>query len=112
MVAVQVDQALEGFLFAAGEEPVDRAVFVGLEVLLVEPAGQVAAERVLRGFALFGVEARGQEGEVGIKVFGGPATARNCTSRLAASSRPRPESTWARPLVSSGTDSWRGSCDR
>ena len=60
MIAAQVDEALEGFLFAAGEEPIVWAIYVGLEVLLGEPAGQVAAERVPLGFALLGVNVVGQ----------------------------------------------------
>jgi hypothetical protein len=54
VVAVQVDQALEGFVFAAGEAPVDRALLVGLQVVFEELVGEVAAEGVSGGFGFFG----------------------------------------------------------
>ena len=45
VVAVQVDEALEGPLLAAGEQPVDGPLLVDLQVVLVEPGGEVAADR-------------------------------------------------------------------
>ena len=46
VVAAQVNKALEGPLFAAGEQPVDWPSLVRRQVVLVEPGGKVAANRV------------------------------------------------------------------
>ena len=43
VVAVQVDQALKGFLFAGAEQPVYRTLFIGFQMVLIELAGEVAA---------------------------------------------------------------------
>jgi hypothetical protein len=61
---VQVDQALEGLLLAAGEAPVDRALLVGLQVVLEELVGEVAADGVARGLAALGGQVVGEEAEV------------------------------------------------
>ena len=44
VVAVQIDQALEGLLLAAGEQPVDGPLLVGLQVILEELVAEVAAD--------------------------------------------------------------------
>ena len=52
VVAVQVDQALEGLLLAAREEPVDGALLVGLQVVLEEAVAEVAANGFRDSFFL------------------------------------------------------------
>ena len=68
VVAVEVDQALEGLLLAAGKEPVDGALLVGLQVVLEELVVEVAADGVAAGLVLLGREVLGQEGEVVFEV--------------------------------------------
>lgn len=46
VVAVEVDQGLEGALFAAAEEPVDRALLVGLQVIFEKAVCEVAADGI------------------------------------------------------------------
>ena len=64
VVAVQVDQSLEGALFATAEEPVDGALFIGLQVVFEELVGNVAANGLVWGFRGFGAQALGQPGHV------------------------------------------------
>jgi hypothetical protein len=66
---VQIDQRLEGTLFAAAEMPVDRAFLVGLEVILVEAAGEIAADGFFRRFGALLAEAFGQPVHVLFKGF-------------------------------------------
>ena len=75
MVAVQVDEALEGPLFAAGEKPVDRAALVYRQVVLVEAGGEVAANGVTALLVAVWAEAVGDEGEVLCQVLPGPGHA-------------------------------------
>ena len=65
---MQVDQTLEGLLFAAGEEPVDGPVLVALQVVLEEAVAEVAADGVAARLIVSGREVVGQEGEVGFQV--------------------------------------------
>ena len=53
VVAVQIHQALEGLLFAGAEQPVDRALFVGLQVIFEEAAAQITAQGIAAAFAFF-----------------------------------------------------------
>ena len=41
---MQIDQTLERSFLAAGEEPVDRTLFVGLEVIFLEVCEEVLAQ--------------------------------------------------------------------
>ena len=72
---MEVDEGAEGTLFAAGEEPVDGAFFVGFDVVGDEFGEEVAADSVAGGFAGFEGEGGGDEvevfGEVGLGVGGG-----------------------------------------
>ena len=43
VVAVQIDEALEGLLLTAREQPVDGALLVGLQMVLEEAVAEVAA---------------------------------------------------------------------
>ena len=69
VVAVQVDEALEGPLLAAGEQPVDWPLLVHRQVVLVEPGGEVAADRVPWLFVAGRAEAVGDELQVLFQVF-------------------------------------------
>ena len=69
VVAVQVDEALEGPLLAAGEQPVDGPLLVHRQVVLVEPGGEVAADRVPWLLAVGRAEAVGDELQVLFQVF-------------------------------------------
>ena len=54
IVAVQIDQAFERFVFAAGKEPVDRPSLVGLEVVFEEARAEITADGFDGSFAPFG----------------------------------------------------------
>src|SRR5690606_674733 len=60
VVAVQINQAFEGLLFAAGEQPVNWALFVGLQMILKEAGRQVATDGVVGSFAGLAAKAIGQ----------------------------------------------------
>lgn len=53
VVAVQVHESFKGFVLAGAEQPVDGPFFVGLQVVFVEVAAEVAADGVVGGFAGF-----------------------------------------------------------
>lgn len=69
VVAVQVDEALEGPLFPAGEEPVDGPALVGLQVIFKEALGEVAADRVAGLFITIGTKTLGDELQILHQVF-------------------------------------------
>ncbi|MOA47405.1 hypothetical protein D3C78_1700370 [compost metagenome] len=46
VIAVQVDQTLEGFVFTGAKKPIDGALLVGFQVILEELGAQVAADGV------------------------------------------------------------------
>ena len=81
VVAVQIDQGLEGALFAAAEEPVDGALFVGLQVVFEELVGDVAADGLVRSLRSFGAQAMFSS-----SVSGPQTVRRNSRMRLGASS--------------------------
>ena len=68
VVAVQIDEALEGFVPTAAEQPVDGALLVGLQMVLEEAVAQVAAQRLTAGLVLPTLQVIGQEGEVVFEV--------------------------------------------
>ena len=61
---MEIDQALEGPQFAAGEEPVDGPLLVHLHVVLEKACGDVTADRFARGFIPVWAKAFGHELEV------------------------------------------------
>jgi hypothetical protein len=69
VVAVQVDEALEGPLLAAGKQPVDWSLLVHRQVVLVEPGSEVAADRLPWLRAVVRAEAVGDELQVLFQVF-------------------------------------------
>ena len=64
VVAVQIDQGLEGALFAAAKEPVNGALLVSLQVVFEELVGDVAADGLIWGLRRSGAQALGQPGHV------------------------------------------------
>jgi hypothetical protein len=69
VIPVEVDEALESPLLAAGEQPVDRSLLIHRQVVLVEPCGEVAADRVSWLLAVSGAEAVSDELQVLLQVF-------------------------------------------
>ncbi len=52
---MQVNKGTEGALFAAGEQPVNRAFFVGFVVIADKFIDEVAADALEGGFAYFAI---------------------------------------------------------
>ena len=64
VVAMQINQSLKSALFATGKEPVDRAFFVGFDVVGDEFGQEVAADAFAGGLTWFEFEGGGDEVEV------------------------------------------------
>jgi hypothetical protein len=61
---MQINQTFEGFLLTGGKQPVDRAFFVGFQVILEKARREIATDGVEAGFVAFRAETCGDEGEV------------------------------------------------
>ena len=50
LIAVQVGQGIKGLLLAGGKQPVNRALFIGLDMVFIKIIQKIAPDSVAGGF--------------------------------------------------------------